>query len=105
MDDCDTLNQRCPEIAVPIENDEQAAVSMLASSANFGNKELGKEMKSLKNSPEKKKPVANAAVESQNQYSLEFSDKTDVTKKCDFIDQYFNYKNNQKRGNEFSSQI
>ena len=35
--------------------------------------------------------------ESSKQPSVEMSEKTENTKKCDYIDQYFTYKNNQKK--------
>ena len=38
-----------------------------------------------------------APPESSKQPSVEMSEKTENTKKCDYIDQYFTYKNNQKK--------
>lgn len=73
------------------EHEEQAAASMLASSANFGLREPLKESKG--HSHEKKK----TALDPSQQLSLEFSEQTENTKKCDYIDQYFTYKNSQKR--------
>lgn len=89
----DTLNQRCPDMNTSKEHEEQAATSMLASSANFGLREPLKDSKGTMYSHEKKK----AAPDPSQQLSLEFSEQTENTKKCDYIDQYFNYKNSQKR--------
>lgn len=75
------------------EHDEQAATSMLASSANFGLREPLKDSKGTAYSNEKKKAI----LDPSQQLSLEFSEQTENTKKCDYIDQYFHYKNSQKR--------
>jgi hypothetical protein len=96
LDNCDTLNQRCPANTTPSKmNDEHAAVSNLASSANFGIRDQAKDTKSVNNSNEKKKFGTNN-VNASNNYSLEYSEHTEITKKCDYIDQYVNYKNGQK---------
>ncbi len=65
----------------------------MASSANFGKYEFGKDSKANILVHEDEKPM-----NITNDLALGGSEKTtEHTKKCNYIDQYFSYKNHQKK--------